>query len=131
MGVYQKCKVIKAASKNTGAKEQCLEGLFIKPALTIPGFSFPTATAAKTKALWDTAIAEKKIIPLYDVEELIPANTEDTVFEGRNRQYVTAAGKKISTFTSFLGLCSHEALKSYDKKNFNCSNLQKMELLKE
>jgi hypothetical protein len=116
MSVYQECKGSGGESKNTGAKEQCLEGLFIKPALAIPGFTFASATAAKDKANWDTAIAEKKIIPLYDVEELASANTEDTFFEGRTRQYRTASGKKVSTFSSFLGLCSHVALKSYHGK---------------
>lgn len=116
MGVYQECKNKKTGVRNTGAKEQCLEGLFIKPALAIPGFSFPTVSAAKTKAAWDAAIAAKQLFPLYEVEELASANTEDTFYEGRSRQYRTASGKKVSTFTSFLGLCSHSALKAFHGK---------------
>lgn len=117
MGVYVECKGSSSANKNTGAKEQCLEGLFIMPALHIQGFSFESVEGAKDKTKWDAAIAAKKIFPLYSVEELASANTEDTVFEGRTQQYVTAQGKKVSTFSSFLGLCSHGALKSYNKKD--------------
>ena len=119
MGVYVECKGKGSGSsnRNTGAKQQCLEGLFIKPALHVPGFSFESVEDAKDKAKWYAAVASKKIFPLYDAEELAAANTEDTVFEGRTRQYVTALGKKVSTFSSFLGLCSHGALKSYNKKD--------------
>jgi len=113
--VYQECKNKKKAKKNTGAKEQCLEGLTIKTAVHIPGFKFDSIADAKDKAKWDTAIAAKQIIPLYEVEELASANTEDTVFEGRRNQYITSSGKKVSTYNSFLSLCSHSALKTYHK----------------
>lgn len=112
--VYQECKNKKKGKKNTGAKEQCLEGLTIKTAAHVPGFSFDSIEDAKDKTLWDAAVAAKQIIPLYEVEELTPANTEDTNFEGRRRQYRTASGKKVSTYSSFLSLCSHSALKTYD-----------------
>jgi hypothetical protein len=113
--VYQECKNKKKAKKNTGAKEQCLEGLTIKTAVHIPGFKFDSIADSKDKAKWDTAIAAKQIIPLYEVEELASANTEDTVFEGRRNQYITSSGKKVSTYNSFLSLCSHSALKTYHK----------------
>ncbi len=116
MAVYQECVGESGALKNTGAKEQCLEGILIKAVLAVPGFTFASITAAKTKATWDAAIAAKNIFPLYDVEELTSANTEDTFFEGRTKQYRTASGKKVSTFTSMLGLCSHSALKSFHNK---------------
>ncbi|RUT68688.1 hypothetical protein D0817_20220 [Flavobacterium cupreum] len=112
--VYQECKNKKKAKKNTGAKEQCLEGLTIKTAAHVPGFSFESIEDAKDKTKWDDAVALKKIIPLYEVEELASANTEDTNFEGRRRQYRTASGKKVSTYNSFLSLCSHSAIKTYD-----------------
>jgi len=113
--VYQECKNKKKAKKNTGAKEQCLEGLTIKTAVHVPGFSFESIADAKDKAKWDAAVALKKVIPLYEVEELASANTEDTVFEGRRNQFITSEGKKISSYNSFLSLCSHSALKSYHK----------------
>jgi hypothetical protein len=116
MSVYQECTSKDNATSNTGAREQCLEGLFIKPALAIPGFAFASVTEAKSKVAWDLAIKNKQIFPLYDVEELAAANTEDTFFEGRTRKYRTAQGKKVSTFSSFLGLCSHSALKSFNDK---------------
>lgn len=114
--IYQECKAKGGSIKNTGAKEQCLEGLTIRTAVALPDFRFDTIANAKDKTKWDTAIAEKKIFPLYDVEELASANTEDTFFEGRSRKYKTASGKKESTYSSFLGLCSHNALKSFDGK---------------
>lgn len=117
MSVFVECKTKESALKNTGAKEQCLEGLFIKPFLSHPNFEFETFEAAKNKDNWIQAIAQKKIIPLFDVEELASANTEDTLFEGRRKQYVTAKGKKVSTFSSFLSLCSFNALKSYHAKD--------------
>lgn len=116
MSVYQECLSEGGNLKNTGAKEQCLEGLTTKTAVAVPGFSFATVADFKNKTKWDEAIAQKKIFPLYDVEELASANTEDTFFEGRNRQYRTAKGKKASTYSSFLGLCSHAALKSFHGK---------------
>lgn len=109
------CKNGNKGRKNTGAKEQCFFGIVVKMAVAIPGFSFPTATAAKTKTLWDTAIAAKQIYPLYEVEEFAIANTEGTSFEGRNQTYPTSGGKKKSTFSSMIGLCSYNALKSFDK----------------
>lgn len=113
--VYQECKNKKKAKKNTGAKEQCLEGLTIKTAVHVPGFYFESIADAKDKAKWDAAVALKKVIPLYEVEELASGNTEDTVFEGRRNQFITSEGKKISSYNSFLSLCSHSALKSYHK----------------
>lgn len=103
--------------RNTGALEQCLEALTIRTAVALPGFKFDSLADAKDKTKWEAAIAAKQLFPLYEAEELTSANTEDTVFEGRSRQYVTADGKKITTYSSFLGFCSHRALKSFDKKD--------------
>lgn len=112
MSIYVECTGSKG-KKNTGAKEQCIEGIMIRPALAVPGFQFDTIADAKDLAKWNEAVAAKQLFPLYDVEELTTANTEDTFFEGRSKQYKTATGKKITTFTSILGLCSHSALKSF------------------
>lgn len=117
MAVYQECSSTEQSAKNTGANEQCLEGLFIRPALAIPGFSFDSIEDAKDIKKWIEAVALKQIIPLYDVEEFASANTEDTFFEGRNQKYRTALGKKVSTYSSFLSLCSHAALASYNDKD--------------
>lgn len=107
----------KKGYKNTGANEQCLEGLTIRTAVAIPGFKFDSLADAKDRSKWDEAIANKQVFPLFEAEEWTSANTEDTIFEGRTQQYVTALGKKIITYTSFLGFCSHAALKSFNKKD--------------
>lgn len=117
MAVYNECNASDVKNRNTGANEQCLEGLMVFPVLAVPGFKFESIADFKNKEKWVEAIAEKKLIPLFDVEELTPANTEDTYFEGRTKRYRTAVGKKMTTYTSFLSVCSHFALKSYDKKD--------------
>lgn len=114
--MYVECSASDSKFENTGALEQCLEGLTIRTAVAIPGFKFDSVEDAKDKTKWDAAIAAKQLFPLYEAEEWTSANTEDTVFEGRSRQYVTAKGKKIITYSSFLGLCSYRALRSFDKK---------------
>lgn len=102
-------------SKNTGANEQCIEGVTIRHALATLDQEFATVAAAKTLATWKTDRDAKKIIPLFEIEELAMADTEDTFFEG-NSKYLTKNGKKIRTFNAFLGLCSHSALASYNGK---------------
>lgn len=110
------CVQEEAQNLNTGAKEQCLEGVTIRHALATDEQEFPTAAAAKTLATWKADRDLKKIIPLFEIEELAIADTEDTFFEGREKRYKTANGKKIRTFNCFVGVCSHRALKSYNGK---------------
>jgi hypothetical protein len=109
------CKNREKGFKNTGAKEQCFFGLLIKAIIAVPGFSFATVAEAKDKAAWDTAIAAKQIFPLFEAEEFATANTEPTVFEGRSQSYETSGGKKKSTYSSMLGICSYNAIKSFNK----------------
>lgn len=116
MGIIVECAQEGVQNRNTGAKEQCLEGVVIRHALASDEQEFATVEAAKTLASWKTDIASKDIIPLYEIEELAVADTEDTFFEGREKRYKTASGKKIRTFNCFLGLCSHNALTSYHGK---------------
>jgi len=113
--IIVECSKDGQSNKNTGANEQCLEGVVIRHALATDEQEFATTTAAKTLATWKADIALKKIIPLYEIEELAVGDTEDTYFEG-NSKYRTSIGKKIRTFNCFLGLCSHNALKSYNGK---------------
>lgn len=115
--MYVECSAADSAFENTGALEQCLEGLTIRTAVGIPGFKFDSIEDAKDITKWNEAIAAKQLFPLYEAEEWTSANTEDTIFEGRSRQYVTANGKKIITYSSFLGLCSYRALRSFNKKD--------------
>lgn len=113
MGIFVKCKGKDANKRNTGAKEQCIEGIMIRTAVAIPGFKFDSREDAEDLEKWNEAVAAKQLFPLYEAEEVTTANTEPTYFEGRRKQYLTAEGKKITTFTSILGLCSHNALKSF------------------
>jgi len=115
MSVIVECHKEGQSNKNTGANEQCLEGVVIRHALATDEQEFATLAAAKTLASWKADIDLKKIIPLFEIEELAVADTEDTFFEG-NSKYKTKNGKKIRTFNCFLGLCSHDALTSYNGK---------------
>jgi len=109
------CAQDNASTLNTGAKEQCLNGPVVRHALSPTDQEFATATAAKTLATWRTAEAAKEIIPLYEIEQLAVADTEDTYYEARKR-YKTKNGKKVRTFECHLGVCSHRALASYNGK---------------
>lgn len=104
-----------AQTMNTGAKEQCLNGPVVRHALATTDQEFATASAAKTLSNWRTAEANKEIIPLYEIEQLAVADTEDTYYEAR-KKYKTKNGKKIRTFECHLGVCSHRALASYNGK---------------
>lgn len=104
-----------ATQRNTGANGQVLEGPVIKYALATTEQEFATVTAAKTLATWKSDVALKKIIPLFDIEELAIGDTADTYFEG-NSKYKTANGKKIRTFNMMIGLPSHNAVTSYNGK---------------
>ena len=115
MSIIIECAQEGVTNRNTGANEQCLEGVVIRHALASDEQEFATVTDAKTLATWKADRDLKKIIPLYEIEELAVADTEDTFFEG-NSKYKTKNGKKIRTFNCFLGLCSHNALKSYNNK---------------
>lgn len=109
------CSQAEASTLNTGAKEQCLNGPVVRHALAQTDQEFDTATAAKTLATWRAAEASKEIIPLFEIEQLAVADTEDTYYEARKR-YKTKNGKKIRTFECHLGVCSHRALASYNGK---------------
>jgi hypothetical protein len=113
MSLIVECSKDETKNKNTGANEQCLEGMVIRHALAIDAQEFSTAADAKSLAKWKEQVNLKQIIPLFEIEELAAADTEDTYFEGRVKKYRTATGKKVRTFNCFLGLCSHNALKSY------------------
>lgn len=115
MSIIVECAKDGVGNKNTGANEQCLEGVVVRHTLATNDQEFASVASAKTLADWKTDINAKKLIPLYEIEELAVGDTEDTFFEG-NSKYKTKNGKKIRTFNCFIGLCSHNALKSYNGK---------------
>lgn len=109
------CAQDDAKTLNTGAKEQCLTAPVIRYALAETDQEFATATLAKSLPAWRNAEAQKQIIPLFEIEALATADTEDTYYEGR-KKYKTKNGKKIRTSEVHLGACSHRALASYNGK---------------
>ena len=111
---YVECGSIKRTYKNTGAKKQCSLKKTVRYAVAVKGFEFDSVEDAKSKEAWDQAIAQKKIFPLYDAEEYAVGDTEATYWEGENTRIETTPAKKIRTFRSILGLCSYNALKSFD-----------------
>lgn len=113
--IIVECKQEGQSSKNTGAKDQCLEGVTTRHALATIDQSFASIADLKDLSKWKADRDLKKIIPLYQIEELAVADTEDTYFEG-NGKYLTKSGNKIRTFNMFLGLCSHAAMASYNGK---------------
>lgn len=102
--------------KNTGFKEQCIESKLNIPIIS-DGFQFPTVAGFKTVASWKTAIAEKRLVPLFPVYELADASTEDTKFESGSFSKVTAKGVEKITFECYLSVCAYAALKSYENSN--------------
>lgn len=115
MSIIVEFTVLGEGNKNTGANDQFHEGVAIRHALATDEQEFATVAAFKTLATWKADVDLKKIIPLYEIEELAIADTEDTYFEG-NSKYLTKNGKKIRTFTCMIGLNSHAALASYNNK---------------
>lgn len=97
--------------KNTGQRGlPCLEGTLIKGAVAKQDFRFATFASFKTLADWNTAIANKDIIPLYDAYEVADENTEATKYETGNFSYETSPAVKKTGFESYLSFCSHAAL---------------------
>lgn len=115
MSIIVEFAVTGESNKNTGANEQFHEGVAIRHALATDEQEFATVTAAKTLANWKADVDLKKIIPLYEIETLAIADTEDVYFEG-NSKYKTKNGKKIRTFECIIGVNSHAALASYNGK---------------
>lgn len=112
--ILKHCNEGAVSARNTGAKKQCLEGLTDRMYAARKGFMFATVADFENKAKWLEAIAEKNIVPLYKAYELTPENTEATVYETGDFVYETAPAVKKTSFESYLGFCSHRALKSYN-----------------
>jgi hypothetical protein len=107
--------IVGEGNKNTGASDQFLEGVTIRHALATDEQEFATAEAAKTLANWKADVDLKKIIPLFELEELANADLAAAYFEG-NSKYLTKKPKKIRNFICMIGVNSHNALESYHGK---------------
>lgn len=120
MGIVNElCGTGAKQTKNTGfSGSQCLEGLMEKPAVARDGFTFASVADFKSKDAWLEAIQNKDIVPLFDAYVVTSANTEATTYTAGNFSYETAPAVKITTFESYLGFCSHAALKSYKGSDY-------------
>lgn len=97
----------------TASAIECLEAVTTLLVVTKDNFKFASLSEAQTLSSWNTAIADGDIVPLYQMYELTPANTEETFYESRNFKKRVGKATKITTFENYLSLCSHKALKSY------------------
>lgn len=103
------------SNKNTGAKDQFREGVTIRHALATDEQEFASLDEFKTLAAWKADRDLKKIIPLFDIEELAIGDIAAGYFEG-NKKYLTKKPKKIRNFSCMIGINSHNALESYHGK---------------
>ncbi|QYS85411.1 hypothetical protein JJC03_09180 [Flavobacterium oreochromis] len=114
--VYHECKNGDTGLKNTGAREQCLVGVTVRYMVAIPGFSFANVDELKDLSKINQYVKEKKLYPLYDVNEYAVADKEATFYEGKTYSYETGKAKKVRTFKSVVGSCSYNALSSFNEK---------------
>lgn len=112
------CSAETSAQLNTGSVKECLEGLTTKLYLGHASHRFATLDAFKDKSVWDAAIEAKEITPLYDVYEVASDNTEAAKYESGNFVYTTKKEVKKMVSESYLSLCSHRALKSYENSDY-------------
>ena len=112
------CSSSTAGQLNTGSVSECLEGVTTKLVLAKSAFRFTDIADFKTMASWTTAITNKDIVPLFGVYEVASADTEAIKFETGNFSAVTKKEIKKMTSESYLSLCSHRALKSYENSGY-------------
>lgn len=103
---------------NTGANSQCLEAVTVMAFIAKDDFAFDTVDAFKLQANWDAAIASRDLVPMYEMYEVAPNNTDATYYESRNFRKRTQKATKITTYEHYLGYCSHAALKSYENSSY-------------
>lgn len=103
---------------NTGANTQCIEGKLKHIALAKKGFSFNSVADALDNSVWGEAIRDKNIVPLYSLYEVANADKEATYYEVDEFKFKTNKEVKVTTFESYLGLCSHKALKSLQDSDY-------------
>jgi len=102
---------------NTGKKSQKSEGAVKTYFLARADFSFADEVALKSKSNWDTAKANKDIIPMYQVEAIEDNNTEDTIANKRFKDSKTKNGLRGVTYSHELSEEQDKALRSYDESD--------------
>lgn len=119
MAIHLKlCGSGKTKPKNTGANEQCFEGVLDKGYVAKKAFRFANQADFENVSVWKTAIKNKDIVPLYSAYSVTPANVDAKNFENGNFSIQTAKAIKKTTFESYLSFCSHSALKSYANSEY-------------
>jgi len=113
------CSSIENTPKNTGAGSQCLEAVTVMIYLLKQGFAFDSVEDFKSKTKWEEAVTAKNAVPLYEMYELTPNNTEAVFYESRNFRKETSKAVKITDWEAYLGFCSHSALKSYENSEYS------------
>ena len=107
------CSGGQAGYVGTGATDQCLEAVTVLLVLAKTDFRFDSLADFKDKTKWDAGILAGNLVPLFELYDLAPANTDATFYENRNFKKRTAKALKIMTAESYVGVCSQAALKSY------------------
>ena len=112
------CSTETSAQLNTGTVKECLEGLTTKLFLGHATQRFANIDDFKNREVWEQAIQDKEIVPLYNVYEVASDNTEASKYETGNFVYTTKKEVKKMTSESYLSLCSHRAIKSFENSDF-------------
>ncbi len=116
--VNELCNSTSKKTRNTGATEQCFEGLLEIPFLAKKKFRFATLAESKSLLAWKNAIKNKDIVPLFDAHAVAQANTAAKKFEEGNFTHITDPAVKKTKLECYLGLCSHRALKSFNNSEY-------------
>lgn len=104
--------------KNLGGKDQCLEKAVKTLMLAKDSFSFADLATFKTEAAWETAIENKDIVPLPNVENPEENNTEAVIKNGAHRDYTIKDAIPGSNYRIDASICTYEALKSYENTEY-------------
>ena len=112
------CSTETSAQLNTGTVKECLEGLTTKLFLGHANQRFDSIDDFKDIIVWKALIETKEIVPLYNVYEVASDNTDANKYETGNFVYTTKKEIKKMTSESYLSLCSHRALKSFENSDY-------------
>ena len=116
--LIESCASSSGGHLNTGSSSECLEGVTNKLVLAKSTFRFTDVDDFKNQTSWQTAIQNKDIVPLFSVYEVAEDNTEATKYESGSYSVVTEKEVKKMTCESYLSICSHKALKSYQSGDY-------------
>lgn len=116
--INEVCGGTAAQPKNIGKKQQCLEAPVKTFALAKEGFAFDSVDDAKDIEKWKTAIQNKDIVPFILVEGIEANNTEESVKNGRYKDYTLKEAIRGSSYRLDLSICTYAAVKSYENSDY-------------